>query len=622
MLTRIFRPNLRARLVAVILLALAPTLILLLSLSAFESRRALDGARLESMAMAQLLKSQYAEIVTNAHESLKVLADDPVLRGTDTAACSERLQRFQDATDDFAGLSIFDGEGALRCDSDGASGHSMRPVADQAFYRGAAETRGVAIGDLATDEASGRPVLPIGYPLVDESGAVTGVLGARVDVLQLGERLAETPFYAYTSLILADRAGDVLLRHPDTEQFVGQNMAHLALFEEAQARGEGTVEAVGLNNILRVFSFTTIGDGDAPDLYVFAGLSRDYVYAGVERMQRFSLVGLGLIGLAAVVAAWLSAELMIVRRTKRVVDAALRMRAGDLSARTGLEDDPSELGELAQAFDSMAGALQARAAENERLIAEMQRLNADLEARVATRTRQLSISNTRLVASQAELRRLSEELMRAIEQERTRISREIHDQLGQLLTAIKMELRSVERGLSRDPERASQRLGETLGLVDETIQTVRRISADLRPGILDDFGLAAAIEWQLEQFAKRTGAETAFDGEIDEESVSVDLATAAFRIFQEALTNVARHAEATRVEVAMRTEDNSLILSVRDNGKGLHPDPQRRSFGVVGMRERARQFGGSVTLGDNPGGGTRVEVKIPLKTIGVEMPPG
>ncbi len=622
MLTRIFRPNLRARLVAVILLALAPTLILLLSLSAFESRRALDGARLESMAMAQLLKSQYAEIVTNAHESLKVLADDPVLRGTDTAACSERLQRFQDATDDFAGLSIFDREGVLRCDSDGATEHEARFAAEKSFYRHVAEAREFAIGDLATDEASGRPVLPIGYPLVDESGAVTGVLGARVDVLQLGERLAETPFYAYTSLILADRAGDVLLRHPDTEQFVGQNMAHLALFEEAQARGEGTVEAVGLNNILRVFSFTTIGDGDAPDLYVFAGLSRDYVYAGVERMQRFSLVGLGLIGLAAVVAAWLSAELMIVRRTKRVVDAALRMRAGDLSARTGLEDDPSELGELAQAFDSMAGALQARAAENERLIAEMQRLNADLEARVATRTRQLSISNTRLVASQAELRRLSEELMRAIEQERTRISREIHDQLGQLLTAIKMELRSVERGLSRDPERASQRLGETLGLVDETIQTVRRISADLRPGILDDFGLAAAIEWQLEQFAKRTGAETAFDGEIDEESVSVDLATAAFRIFQEALTNVARHAEATRVEVAMRTEDNSLILSVRDNGKGLHPDPQRRSFGVVGMRERARQFGGSVTLGDNPGGGTRVEVKIPLKTIGVEMPPG
>ena len=163
MLTRVFRPNLRARLVAVILLALVPTLILLLSLSAFESRRALEAARLESMAMAQLLKSQYAEIITNAHESLKVLADDPVLWGADVAACSARLQRFQDATDDFAGLSIFDGEGALRCDSDGASGGSTRPVADQAFYRRAVEARGFAIGDLATDEASGR-FCPSGTP--------------------------------------------------------------------------------------------------------------------------------------------------------------------------------------------------------------------------------------------------------------------------------------------------------------------------------------------------------------------------------------------------------------------------------------------------------------------------
>ncbi len=325
--------------------------------------------------------------------------------------------------------------------------------------------------------------------------------------------------------------------------------------------------------------------------------------------------------MAALASAWISAEVMIVRRTERVVDAALRMRAGDFSARVGLLGDSSEMGQLAQTFDSMAAALQERDEENARLIAQMQGLNAELESRVIKRTEQLQISNTKLLETQADLRRLSEELMRTTEQERTRISREIHDQLGQLLTAIKMELKTIERLALRDPAKVRERLVETFELVDETIKTIRRISSDLRPGILDDFGLEAAVEWQLQQFRERTGVSVDLEAELAEERLSKDMSTAAFRVLQEALTNVARHADASHVEVAMRTTEDELLVRVQDNGKGLHVDPNRRSLGLVGMRERARQLGGSVSIANGREHGVTVEMRVPLRQYGVEGPP-
>jgi signal transduction histidine kinase len=304
---------------------------------------------------------------------------------------------------------------------------------------------------------------------------------------------------------------------------------------------------------------------------------------------------------------------MIVRRTERVVDAALRMRAGDFSARVGLLGDRSEMGQLAQTFDSMAAALQERDDENARLINQMQLLNAELESRVIKRTEQLQTSNTRLLETQNDLRRLSEDLMRDIEAERARISREIHDQLGQLLTAIKMELRTIEHLVGQDPAKTSERLAETFELVDETIKSVRRISSDLRPGILDDFGLEAAVEWQLQQFRERTGLQVDFETDVVEEHLSKDMATAAFRVLQEALTNIARHAEAKRVQVVMRMTDTELLLVVQDDGKGLQPDPSRRSLGLLGMRERGRQLGGSVTVTNAGVRGVRVEMRIPLR---------
>jgi signal transduction histidine kinase len=160
-----------------------------------------------------------------------------------------------------------------------------------------------------------------------------------------------------------------------------------------------------------------------------------------------------------------------------------------------------------------------------------------------------------------------------------------------------------------------------MGLVDETVKTVRRIAADLRPGILDDFGLTAAIEWQLQQFKDRTGIKVDLEADVDEGRLSKDMATAGFRILQEALTNVVRHSEATAVTVVVQMSDGAFSLQVRDNGKGFRPDPSRKSLGLIGMRERARQMGGSVTVENAPGGGVSVLLKMPLLAVELPKPP-
>jgi signal transduction histidine kinase len=305
------------------------------------------------------------------------------------------------------------------------------------------------------------------------------------------------------------------------------------------------------------------------------------------------------------------------------------MREGDLTVRTGMQDDTSEFGQLAATLDSLAAALHERRSDNERLLNQLRLLNTELEQHVAERTRQLVESNERLTASQAELRRLSHQLMRATEQERARISREIHDQLGQMLTAIKIELRSARRKLLdrngaplEDPEQllagasyATAKLDDVTRMLDEMVVLVRRIAADLRPGLLDDFGLAAAVDWQLQEFSKLSGVSCALEAEIDESRLTPNQATAAFRILQESLTNVARHSQATEVRVQLRMDESGLRLLLQDNGRGLTPSEanRSRSLGLLGMRERAMELGGTVEISGSPGAGTAVQLWLPLQ---------
>jgi PAS domain S-box-containing protein len=222
-------------------------------------------------------------------------------------------------------------------------------------------------------------------------------------------------------------------------------------------------------------------------------------------------------------------------------------------------------------------------------------------------------ASMRVSASRQELRALAARLQRAREEERTAIAREIHDELGQALTAIKLDIAWMKRRLPRDHELIAQ-CTSMIERIDGTLSTVRRIATELRPSVLDQLGLEAAIEWQGQEFSVRTGILLDLDVGVGSTKIPEHVASSAFRILQESLTNVARHARASRVGIRLAVVDQVLTLEITDDGIGIAPQPLdgTSSLGLVGMRERALACGGELCISGRPTLGTTVLVTIPL----------
>jgi PAS domain S-box-containing protein len=213
--------------------------------------------------------------------------------------------------------------------------------------------------------------------------------------------------------------------------------------------------------------------------------------------------------------------------------------------------------------------------------------------------------------SHHELRELYESMHQVREAERTRIARELHDELAQSLTAIKMDAAWIATRLAPEHGELVRKAERMKSVVDGTVAAVRRIAADLRPVMLDDLGFMAALENLTGEVSERAGIEIALDAEGDLDFAE-PLATALYRMVQEALTNVARHAQARSAVVELRHEGERLRVRVRDDGRGFQPDAARKSYGVLGIRERARTLGGAARIHSPPEGGTIVDIDIPL----------
>ena len=213
-----------------------------------------------------------------------------------------------------------------------------------------------------------------------------------------------------------------------------------------------------------------------------------------------------------------------------------------------------------------------------------------------------------------QLRHLAAHLQNVREEEQTRISREIHDELGQMLTAIKMDVTSADKKLKTSPEIASAALVRVLEMVDTTVKTIRRIASELRPTILDDLGLIEALEWQCSEFEKRNQIKCAFACSNPTITINREIAIGLYRIFQEALTNIARHSGANHVIASLQIEPQQLVMTIADDGKGFDPEAvkAKKSLGLVGIKERALMMKGKLFTETAPGKGTTIRIIVPL----------
>jgi len=290
-----------------------------------------------------------------------------------------------------------------------------------------------------------------------------------------------------------------------------------------------------------------------------------------------------------------------------VVVTALRNAKGSLRGFAKVTRDMTARHSKEEALAKTTELLELRV---EQRTAVLGRVNQELRTEIAERAR----AEEQLRASLDQLRALAARLQSVREEERTSIAREIHDELGQACTAIKMDLALIGRKATRRQTRLLAKVDSATQLVDGMIVTLRRIASDLRPRTLDDLGLTAALEWQAQEFESRTGIRCRITFPEEPLVLDAERSTAIFRIFQESLTNVARHAHAARVEARLERAVTDLFFQVRDDGMGFDPEEvrTRKSLGLVGMQERALLLDGEFKVEGVPGAGTTLTLRIPL----------
>jgi len=290
-----------------------------------------------------------------------------------------------------------------------------------------------------------------------------------------------------------------------------------------------------------------------------------------------------------------------------VVITALRDPGGNLHGFAKLTRDMTERHQKEETLTKAKGLLELHVEQRTAVLA---RVNEQLRAEIAFRER----AEEELKTSLDQLRALAGRLQSVREEERTLIAREIHDELGQACTAIKMDLALIGRKTTRTQSQLRAKVKSATQVMDNMIVTLRKIASELRPRALDDLGLTAALEWQAQEFESRTGIHCRVVWPQEPIALDSERSTAIFRIFQESLTNVARHAHATRVEARLERDADQLLFQVHDNGRGFDPEEAkaRMSLGLVGMQERALLLNGELKVEGVPGAGTTIALRIAL----------
>ena len=382
--------SLRARLLVLVLLAIVPALGLVLYTN-FELRQMIVAdAKEETLRLAQLAANDQEDSIRGTRQLLFALAQLSEVRSSDTQTCSALFAQLLRQYPQYTLLGVIGLDGQIFCSAYPPSGPSN--VTGQSYFQQTLQTRDFTISDYQIDRASGKATLNFGYPVLDEFGQPQAVVFASLDLGWLNQLAAGSQLPAGSTFTVIDRNGTVLVRYPDPEAWVGRSVTEAPIVELIlNAQGEGTAEALGVDGVPRLYAFTplfgALGHGD---VVVTIGVPTGVAFAEANRVLVRNLLGLGLVGLLALVAAWFGSDWFVLRWVHELINATQRLSTGNLSVRTGLPYGQGELSQLARAFDDMAASLERHIAERNQAEAALRETQHSLEQRVVDRTRALS----------------------------------------------------------------------------------------------------------------------------------------------------------------------------------------------------------------------------------------
>lgn len=578
--------SLRVRLLLLFALAVIPALGWIFHVHVEQRRLAATEAQDNVLRLVQLAAAQQAQLIQGTHQLLSVLAQLPAVREGNSAACTTLF------TDLLKRYPVFANLGADRLNGDVFCSATPLPqslnVANYTWFQRVIHDQKFTIGEYQKSLISNEFILVLGYPILDDEGHAQGVVAASLNLGRLNQLAARVQFPPGTTFTAIDRNGTIVAGNPDPQHWLGLALPEAPLIKAMLTQEEGTAQLPGVDGVQRLYAFSRVHDASDVGLYVSVGIPTEIAFAAAHQRLVRNLVTLGVITLLMITAVWIGSNVLILRPVNALVQATERLRAGDLSARTDLPHGDTELEQLAAAFDEMAWALGRRETEHQR--------------------------------AEETLQVLSRRLLEAQESERRAIARELHDELGQALQALKINLQTVQRF----PKESAQRVEESIAIVDHTLQQVRNLSVDLRPSLLDDLGLVVALEWYVERQAQRVGFVGHCVADPPDLRADPTVETVCFRVVQEALTNIARHAQATEVWVDLRRREQTLFLLIRDDGVGFDVPAARErvihgaSFGLLGMQERVELAGGQFEIRSTAERGTEIHVRFLLPRIPVD----
>jgi len=472
---------------------------------------------------------------------------------------------------------------------------------------GAASDSGAHLSAPFLDAESNRPMVAV-YASIQREGQLLGILNGNValDGKDIRDTLREAASLSETGhALLIDGEGRTLVATMTVRLLAPSE--HPTFYRRVLADGVAAEESVpveaGASKVGRKHRHVmAVVPLHVAPWAVAVGADEEEIFAGVSRLR----LDLALVGAVALLAAWamtLVGTRRLVRPVQRLTESAERIAAGDLD--TPLEaSEGGEIGAMASALDTMRQQLL-------RSITELAGWNEALEGRVEDRTHALR-------QQQALTQRLVQRVITAQEEERGRLSRDLHDEIGQSLTGVQLSIDRAAKSLVADDPVAAQRLYDSRALVDQALKDLRHMIADLRPGVLDQLGLVPALRWVADNTLRPNGIAITVEVEGLDRRLPQVIETILFRIGQEAMSNVVRHSGAKHVAVRIVRHSAKVRMTLKDDGRGFDPaavagspDPQR-GLGLAGMSERASAAGGRVTVVSAPGKGTSVRVAVPV----------